>query len=59
MLVLSVIGIKWYAEKTSHFTLANEDLKSVNFIDNELKKHQFLTEIERAANRINIAIHAW
>ena len=47
---------KWYAEKISlHFT---RRFKIRKFIDNELKEASVShVEIERAANRINIAIH--
>lgn len=57
MLVLSVIGkLNGMLKKTS-FTL-HEDLKIRKFIDNELKEASVShVEIERAANRINIAIH--
>lgn len=48
---------KWYAEK-DFASLLHEDLKIRKFIDNELKEASVShVEIERAANRINIAIH--
>ena len=48
---------KWYAEK-DFASLLHEDLKIRKFIDNELKEASVShVDIERAANRINIAIH--
>lgn len=48
---------KWYAEK-DFASLLHEDLRIRKFIDNELKEASVShVEIERAANRINIAIH--
>ena len=58
VLVLSVIGkLNGMLKKTS-LPLLHEDLKIRKFIDNELKEASVShVEIERAANRINIAIH--
>ncbi len=57
VLVLSVIGKLNGMLKRLRFTL-HEDLKIRKFIDNELKEASVShVEIERAANRINIAIH--
>ena len=48
---------KWYAEK-DFASLLHEDLRIRKFIDNELKEASVShVDIERAANRINIAIH--
>lgn len=48
---------KWYAEK-DFASLLHEDLKIRKFIDKELKEASVShVDIERAANRINIAIH--
>lgn len=48
---------KWYAEK-DFASLLHEDLKIRKFIDKELKETSVShVDIERAANRINIAIH--
>lgn len=48
---------KWFAEK-DFASLLHEDLKIRKFIDNALKDASVShVEIERAANRINIAIH--
>ena len=48
---------KWYAEK-DFASLLHEDLKIRKYIDNALKEASVSqVEIERAANRINIAIH--
>lgn len=48
---------KWYAEK-DFASLLHEDLKIRKFIDKALKDASVShVEIERAANRINIAIH--
>ena len=55
--VLSVIGKQNGMLKRLCFTL-HEDLKIRKFIDNELKEASVShVDIERAANRINIAIH--
>lgn len=57
MLVLSVIG-KLNGMLKDFASLLHEDLKIRKFIDNELKEASVShVEIERAANRINIAIH--
>ena len=55
--VIRDLDAKWYAEK-DFSTLLHEDLRIRKFIDNELKEASVShVEIERAANRINIAIH--
>ena len=50
-------GAKWYADK-DFATLLHEDLKVRKYIAEALKEASVSSvEIERAANRINIAIH--
>lgn len=56
--VLSVIGKQNGMLKKTFASLLHEDLKIRKFIDNELKEASVShVDIERAANRINIAIH--
>ncbi|RNF38623.1 30S ribosomal protein S3 [Planococcus salinus] len=48
---------KWYAEK-DYATLLHEDIKIREYIEARLKEASVSkTEIERAANRVNITIH--